>query len=175
MPLDEYEGAKTTEAQVSPSGENAGEEREKGGVPPLAGFGQRAVAFFIDITIISLLLSVIVPIAKYLNVNAFRSAGYGGSEDFFIIVTFLFANFFFVAYFTWFHSEGGQTLGKRIMGIRLVSQYGNEVGFTRSLFRALGYYISYMVLFAGFIWAIFDQNRQTWHDKLAGTIVIEAS
>ena len=174
MPLDEIEGAKTTEASVSPSMGNLGEEREKGTTPPLAGFGQRAVGFFIDITIISLLLSVIVPIAKYLNVNAYRSAGYGGSEDFFIIVTFLFANFFFVAYFTWFHTEGGQTPGKRIMGIRLVSQYGNEVGFTRSLFRALGYYISYMVLFAGFIWAIFDQNRQTWHDKLAGTIVIEA-
>jgi uncharacterized RDD family membrane protein YckC len=169
MPFDEDIGRKTANEAVSSAGENRDEETSL----PQAGFGRRAVGFFIDLALISLLLSVIIPIASYLNVNAYRSAGYGGSEDFFIIIAFLFANFFFVSYFTWFHSNGGQTPGKRVMGIRLVSQYGNEAGFTRSLFRSLGYYISYMVFFAGFIWALFDPNMQTWHDKLAGTIVIE--
>ena len=169
MPSGRHEDMEAAKEPVSSPGYN----RLKGEDPPLAGFGRRTLGYFIDLVIIFLLLGIIIPVAKYINVNAYRSAGYGGGEDFFIIVTFLFVNFFIVSYFTWFHAEGGQTPGKRVMGIRLVSLYGNEVGFTRSVFRSLGYYVSYVVFCAGFIWALFDQNRQTWHDKLAGTIVIE--
>jgi uncharacterized RDD family membrane protein YckC len=31
---------------------------------------------------------------------------------------------------------------------------------------------SIIVLFLGFLWMIWDQEKQTWHDKIAGTIVI---
>jgi uncharacterized RDD family membrane protein YckC len=38
--------------------------------------------------------------------------------------------------------------------------------------RLLGYVVS-SILYLGFIWILFDERRQGWHDKLAGTVVIE--
>jgi uncharacterized RDD family membrane protein YckC len=32
--------------------------------------------------------------------------------------------------------------------------------------------LSVMVLFLGFLWMIWDSNKQTWHDKIAGTVVV---
>ena len=39
--------------------------------------------------------------------------------------------------------------------------------------RYVGYMISMVVLLLGFFWIAFDQRKQGWHDKLAGTLVIK--
>ena len=39
--------------------------------------------------------------------------------------------------------------------------------------RYLGYYVSAIPLMLGLIWVAFDRRKQGWHDKLAGTVVIE--
>ena len=38
--------------------------------------------------------------------------------------------------------------------------------------RYLGYYVSTIVLFLGFLWIAFDPRKQGWHDKMANTVVI---
>lgn len=38
--------------------------------------------------------------------------------------------------------------------------------------RVLGYYISFLALFLGFLWVLVDDRRQGWHDKIADTIVV---
>ncbi len=58
------------------------------------------------------------------------------------------------------------------VGIRIISSEGNELGLWESFMRWVGYYISAVFLFAGFIWSVFDQDSQTWHDKIAGTYVV---
>lgn len=34
-------------------------------------------------------------------------------------------------------------------------------------------YVSALVLYLGYLWAIFDKDRQSWHDKIAGTVVVK--
>jgi len=38
--------------------------------------------------------------------------------------------------------------------------------------RALGCFLSLLVCGLGFIWVAFDQEKQSWHDKIAGTVVV---
>jgi len=95
-----------------------------------------------------------------------------GSISFYLFA-YLFYNLFAIVYLVTFIANNGQTPGKAAAGLKVVDLSGNEVGYARALFRALGYYISSLFLMAGFLWSLLDRRRQTWHDKLAGTIVVE--
>lgn len=66
----------------------------------------------------------------------------------------------------------GKTLGKALMGLRVLGEDGHRVKFRQALIRALSYYISGLALFAGFLWVLVDDRRQAWHDKLARTVVV---
>jgi uncharacterized RDD family membrane protein YckC len=66
----------------------------------------------------------------------------------------------------------GQTIGKMIAGIRVVRSNGGRVSYARSFIRLVGYVVSGVLLFAGFLWIIWDPERQGWHDMLADTVVI---
>jgi uncharacterized RDD family membrane protein YckC len=66
----------------------------------------------------------------------------------------------------------GQTIGKMIAGIRVVRGNGERVSFARAFVRFVGYVPSGMLLFAGFLWVLWDPERQAWHDMLADTVVI---
>jgi uncharacterized RDD family membrane protein YckC len=80
-----------------------------------------------------------------------------------------------IAYNGYFWSQrAGQTPGKGMMGIRVVSTDGSGVSVIQAVVRYIGYYISTLLLFLGWIWAIFDRDTQTLHDKLAGTYVVRA-
>lgn len=67
----------------------------------------------------------------------------------------------------------GQTLGKIILRIRVVKKNGNRFGWLDALLRnVFGYAISGMFML-GYLWALIDRESQAWHDKLAGTVVID--
>ncbi len=66
----------------------------------------------------------------------------------------------------------GKTVGKALMGLRVLGQDGRRLNFWQALIRALGYYVSGLALFIGFLWVLVDDRRQAWHDKLARTIVV---
>lgn len=70
--------------------------------------------------------------------------------------------------------RAGQTPGKSVVGIRVVKKDGAALSDTDAFIRAIGYQVSALFCGLGFIWAIFDGNNQTWHDKLAGTYVVTA-
>lgn len=42
-----------------------------------------------------------------------------------------------------------------------------------AIVRVIGYYIGGAILLLGFLWALWDPNRQGWHDKLANTYVVK--
>jgi uncharacterized RDD family membrane protein YckC len=69
----------------------------------------------------------------------------------------------------------GLTPGKHIMGIRVVRiDTGRPVGFWRMALRqVIGQWLSAIVCYLGFLWALFDANRQGWHDKIAKTLVVQ--
>ena len=79
------------------------------------------------------------------------------------------------AYFAMMWSRTGQTLGKKWLGIKVVTADGSPPSFWRAAGRGLiGYMISSWILSLGFLWMLWDDHCQTWHDKLFGTYVVEA-
>lgn len=70
--------------------------------------------------------------------------------------------------------NNGQTPGKSVMGIRVVKTSGQPLSIVDAVVRYVGYYINTFLLFIGWLWAIFDSKNQGFHDKLAGTIVVNA-
>ena len=78
-----------------------------------------------------------------------------------------------VAYYWYFWTRrDGQTPGKFALGIRVIKADGTALSDTDAVIRAIGYNVSAMLFGLGFIWAIFDRNNQTWHDKMGRTYVV---
>jgi len=66
----------------------------------------------------------------------------------------------------------GYTIGKKAMGIHIVSVSGGPVTPVKAFVRALGKILSYVVFLLGYLWMLWDEKSQTWHDKLAETYVV---
>jgi len=78
-----------------------------------------------------------------------------------------------MVYFTFFHTWSGQTIGKMIMGIKVVVGGGNKCTTPSVAFlRWSGYILSFVPLAMGFLWAAVDKDGCAWHDRLARTRVI---
>lgn len=91
----------------------------------------------------------------------------------FLVGLTIFLNFaFYFGYFIVFWMLVGQTPGKMLMGVRVVSMNGRPLSFFQAVRRLIGYYISMLVFFLGFLWILISDSRQGWHDKFARTYVI---
>lgn len=80
-------------------------------------------------------------------------------------------------YFIWLEgSPSGQTLGKRVLGIRVLDfDAGGPVGYGRAAIRYVGRFVSGIVFALGYLWMLWDGQKQTWHDKMATTVVVPTS
>jgi len=68
----------------------------------------------------------------------------------------------------------GVTPGKKLLGMRVVKEDGTSAGFFTMLIREwIGKLISGLILSLGFLWILFDRDKQGWHDKLMSTFVVE--
>ena len=68
----------------------------------------------------------------------------------------------------------GQTLGKSICGIRVVDATSGlpGIGPGRGVGRYFARWLSSIPLALGYLWMLWDERNQTWHDKLASTVVV---
>jgi uncharacterized RDD family membrane protein YckC len=66
----------------------------------------------------------------------------------------------------------GQTLGKRLLGLRVISSRGEAPGPLIASVRFLTMVLSLALAGLGFLWCIFDRERRALHDHLSGTYVI---
>ncbi len=81
---------------------------------------------------------------------------------------------FWILYETILVSQwGGYTVGKKIMGIRVVSKKGGKVDWVKAFVRSVSKILSGLFFFLGYLWMLWDENSQTWHDKLAETYVVQ--
>jgi uncharacterized RDD family membrane protein YckC len=70
----------------------------------------------------------------------------------------------------------GQTLGKRALGIRAVEMgTGASMSQRTAATRSIARYLSWFVIWLGYLWMLWDPEQQTWHDKLARTTVVPVS
>lgn len=83
------------------------------------------------------------------------------------------------AYFIYFHGSSGQTLGKKVMKIRVVDDTtGGSINYATAFKRWLipGLVSSFTCGILGIVdglWPLFDARRQALHDKVADTQVID--
>lgn len=112
------------------------------------GFGTRFVAYLIDIVCVSV-------VGSLLN----RVSG----------ASVLIGVVYFVYCWSW---QNGQTLGNRAMKIRVVKENNKPLDVKTAFIRYIGYWLSGIPLFFGFLWVLWDPKKQGWHDKLARTIVV---
>jgi len=88
-------------------------------------------------------------------------------------------------YFIGFWAWRGQTLGKMVIGARIVRRDGSPIGLARAILRYAGYfvyflamriggvvYVPYIILLVGFLIIAFSREKRGLHDLLAGTVVI---
>jgi len=66
------------------------------------------------------------------------------------------------------------TLGKRSLGLRVVTEQGERISFARSTGRFLAKIVSALLLLVGFLMVAFTARKRGLHDMLAGTLVITA-
>jgi uncharacterized RDD family membrane protein YckC len=70
----------------------------------------------------------------------------------------------------------GQTVGKMALGIRVVDlARGGAIGYGRGFIRWIGRFVSSVVFFLGYLWMLWDKEKQTWHDKMASAVVVPIS
>jgi uncharacterized RDD family membrane protein YckC len=120
-------------------------------VLPRALFAERLAAFILDLILIVISVQVL---------NFDRE---------WVRAAFLLA----LAYHVSFWTLKGTTLGGIICQLRLVRVDGGRVGFPDALVRGLTGIFSLAVVGLGFLWMLKDPERQTWHDRVAGTYVVK--
>lgn len=77
-----------------------------------------------------------------------------------------------MGYFIWSWRAGGQTLGMRAWGIRMVMPHGRTPGTARLAARCLLALASWACLGMGFFWALTRHDRSTWHDLATATYLV---
>ena len=78
-----------------------------------------------------------------------------------------------VAYFVGFWVWRGQTPGKMMVGIKIIHTDSSPISLSYAFLRYLGYIVSVLTLFIGFIWIAFDSRKQGIHDKIADSYVVK--
>jgi uncharacterized RDD family membrane protein YckC len=72
-------------------------------------------------------------------------------------------------------SPSGQTVGKRMLGIRVMDfETGAPLGFGRAALRQFARGLSACALALGYLWMLWDPERRTWHDKLTDSVAVPA-
>jgi uncharacterized RDD family membrane protein YckC len=113
---------------------------------PRAGFWERMGAAFLDMVIVGVLggLAHVAPLGLLIG----------------------------VAYFAGMWAWKQTTIGGIVIGLKVVRIDGRPFTFVTALVRALAAIFSIIVFFFGFIWIGWDVEKQGWHDKIAGTVVV---
>jgi uncharacterized RDD family membrane protein YckC len=127
-----------------------------------AGFWIRFVAIFIDSIIVGVVTTAIGSILA-LNTN-----GRSGLQ---VLLGLIYYVYFWSSASPW----PGQTIGSKLLNIRVIRTDGSDLAISQALIRYVGFFISAICLGIGLIWAAFDANKQGWHDKIAGTYVVKTS
>ena len=149
-----------------------------------AGFVSRAVAIILDYAIIVLVTAIVAgALGIFFNIPSVQrfitwlDGVLPGSGRFFDwLLSPPFGIFFFVLfqylYFVFFFTTTGQTVGKFVMGLRVVTVNGYRLGVRRALIRTLCYALSVAPFGLGFLWALGQDQRQAWQDRIARTYVL---
>jgi len=112
---------------------------------PHAGFWERMGAGFLDVVLVCIAGALVGPFTPFVALA------------------------YFAGMWTWKQT----TIGGIVLGLKVARLDGQPVTFAVALVRGLAAGFSIFVLFLGFLWIAWDKDKQGWHDKIAGTVVLK--
>lgn len=127
-----------------------------------AVFSERALAFAVDYALFAALWAALVKAADP-SLPVLHS-GKGALVGLILAALFL-------VYQAFFSCEGRVSLGKRLLGLRVVGGDGEPLSLGAALFRTACYGPS-SFFYLGFFWSLVDPRGRTWHDLAAGSVVV---
>jgi len=135
-----------------------------------AGFVTRLLAYAADLVILAGILALGGWIAVLAD-NALETVGVEARADlasiYVVMIPFIMALYFVMSW-----ALTGRTIGKSVLGLRIVGANGRPPTIGRSVIRVLGYVVSAIVFWAGYWWVLIDDERKAWHDHMASTSVV---
>jgi uncharacterized RDD family membrane protein YckC len=114
---------------------------------PRAGFWIRMAALLLDLVLVGILLSML-----------------HHSSDFELVVLAIYGALMW--------KLRGTTVGGLVFHLQVIRVDGRPIDWETAIVRALGCFLSLVVVGLGFFWIAFDSGKQAWHDKIAGTAVV---
>ena len=135
-----------------------------------AGFWVRVGATLIDTVLLMLIVvPLLVAIYGWAYFDSEQTGFVAGPADF--VISWVFPAVAVILF--WRYRQA--TPGKMLLSLRIVDA---DTGANPSLGQNIGRYFAYLVstlpLGLGLIWVAFDRRKQSWHDKLAHTVVVRA-
>jgi len=134
----------------------------------LASLPMRTLAFVVDELLVSLL---------FISVYWSQFSNAADVEQTILIMNtmvmyVILLKVIYQSFFVWMY---GATPGKMIAKIKVIYVYDiDNPSLGKSLLRAAVRVLSETIFYLGFIWAALNPKRESWHDKVAGTLVINA-
>jgi len=127
---------------------------------PRSGFWRRFGGALLD--------GIILYIVEIIIVKAAHIHGKGGNGIGLLIS---------VVYFTFMiGSSRGQSLGQMAVGIRVIDfNTGGSIGYGRALIRWVVSIVSAIAILIGYLWMLWEKEKQCWHDKAANDVVVPVS
>lgn len=130
----------------------------------LAGFNERFLAYLIDTFPFVFLNYYTLALAIKNNYVVYSNSLATKWKIFWILI--------FIIYEVIFTSGGRVTIGKKLLGIRVIHKNGSNLSIFNAFIRVIGYFISSFTINIGYIMALLNQNRRALHDFLASSVVI---
>jgi uncharacterized RDD family membrane protein YckC len=140
------------------------------------GFFRRAGACLIDLAVI-ILLFALMGLMAYIGYKVGLAAhdrliSWSNAAPLMTYLTFAWVGLA-TAYFVVFHAMEGQTIGKWLLGLRVVGEGQTRLTHRRALLRWIGAVgFAFVSLGLSFLWILWQPEKRGWHDFLAHTWVI---
>jgi len=132
----------------------------------------RIVAALIDMFIVqAIYLLILLPVFTAGSISQILNAGLFGIVTLIVFVSIIHPviNLYLIASF-------GGTIGKLLTATEIVDSGGKYLTYKMAFFRNIvGYFVSNVFLWLGFIWILVDRDRRSWHDMIAGSWVVKKS
>ena len=132
---------------------------------PTPGVARRLAAMLYELLLLAAVLAVAfflphILLGAFANMQAPPMAT---KIHFFIVL---------LVYFSWFWTNGGQTLAMKTWKIKVVDINGGPLRPAQAVFRYLAAWFSIGLCGIGIVWALVDRDRQFLHDRIADTRLI---
>jgi uncharacterized RDD family membrane protein YckC len=149
-------------SQGEPPNDSAIPVEQRSGLYPVASMDERRLAALIDAA------CLLFAYGGFLALFGSLGGQFTFSKMSAAVYTIAFA-IVYLQYFALFTVFGGTTPGMMLRGLQVVDFSGEPPAPRKLLLRAAGYILSAGTFFLGFLWAMWDEDELTWHDRISHT------